>query len=148
MAFAVIVALRTFESEIHHPLYCRGRHYSTWCWLSSKWLSGGRSVFMSRFGTRARRTLVVAATAGAMAGGGLLATPAFAGTAPGCVSVSTTTGTVTKTFRMTNNCSYSLRARMILARHSDTDCVNLAARGGYYWIQVARTAALSGVETC
>ncbi len=108
-------------------------------------------MFMSEFGLRARRTLVVAATAGAMTGGSVLATPAFAGAAPTCVrtstSTSTITGTITKTFTMKNDCSYTVRARMILARHTDTDCVTLS-RGASFKIKVARTAALSGVQTC
>lgn len=95
--------------------------------------------------------LVVAATTGALAGGGALASPAFAAPAPTCVptcvKASTSTGTVTKTFKMTNNCTYTVRARMILARHTDTDCVTLNPRG-WYSIQVARSAALSGVERC
>ncbi len=103
---------------------------------------------MPRLGARVRRLIIVVATTGALTGGGLLATPALAGTAPSCVKTSTSTGTATKTFKMTNRCTYSLRARMILARHTDTDCVTLGANGGWYSIKVARTAALSGVETC
>lgn len=75
------------------------------------------------------------------------ATSKAAAVAPSCVVSWYSTGSVTKTFTVRNDCSYTVRVRMILARHTDSDCVSLG-RGGSYSLTTARTAALSRVDSC
>ncbi|GAA3693317.1 hypothetical protein GCM10022224_068560 [Nonomuraea antimicrobica] len=71
-----------------------------------------------------------------------------AGNAPSCVVVWQTTGTVTKTGYARNDCSSTLRLKIIWARGTDGDCRTVRP-GGTIWSKVARgVRTFDGANTC
>jgi hypothetical protein len=64
-----------------------------------------------------------------------------------CVQTSASGGLLTKTFTMKNICAFNIRAKMILANHTDTDCVGLSPNEKYS-VTVAATAILTEAVLC
>ncbi len=96
-----------------------------------------------------RATSTRIATVAVLAAGGILGGTgvAAAATAPSCIHTRVDTGTITKSIWAHNTCAGTQRFRFILARHTDSDCYTIA-HDGWRGIQVARSAALTRLDSC
>ncbi|TMR24065.1 hypothetical protein ETD86_05955 [Nonomuraea turkmeniaca] len=96
-----------------------------------------------------RTSLAVLTVAGA-ASLGLAAAPAQAatlGNVPGCVSVWSANGKVTKTGYAYNGCTYRVRMRIVWAWAPDGACTTVNP-GRQIWSQKARGHRFDGAKTC
>ncbi|MEV4468094.1 hypothetical protein [Nonomuraea sp. NPDC049504] len=71
-----------------------------------------------------------------------------AGNAPSCVVVWQTTGTITKTGYARNDCSRTLRLKIVWAHGTDGQC-HTVRPGGTIWSKVARgVRTFDGANSC
>jgi hypothetical protein len=72
----------------------------------------------------------------------------LAGTAPTCVFLSVDSpGIVSKTVRLTNNCSFVVRVRVDISFAPDLPCISMSPGQRASW-KVGRAAVIAGVNNC
>ncbi|MFR9796328.1 hypothetical protein ACL02U_10550 [Streptomyces sp. MS06] len=140
------------EGTIHSPLDLLCGHdnsgVSLFAWVArTHEFPPQEGELVSLVKRTATRTAAVAPGASA-ALGGLAVAPASAASIPSCVSYSVSSGWVTTTAKVTNNCTHSIRVRFNWAYHVDGPCTTIGGYGGWRKETVAATASFQGVYYC